>query len=326
MPSLPTPGDVHVNRPLTNIAIAFMQEERNFVAGRVFPTVPVAKQSDSYYIWDRADFHRDEAREVGPGGEAPIGALRLSTDNYNAKVYKFAHLISDQERANQDEVIDLDRTKTEDVMRKLLIRREKDWATKYFTTGVWTGSTTAADLVGGVDFTVWSNYAASDPVTDIRAQIFHMAKLGVNPLRMKLTVGAEVFLKLLDHPKFIERFEQVQASILNEQLMASVLGIGEVVVPMSVNNTAAEGATATMAYIHGKSALLTYSPPAAGIDMPSAGYTFAWTGLTGAQGTGVRMKRFRRDVRDSDQIQGESAWDQKVVSSILGVFFSAAVA
>ena len=326
MPSLPTAGDVHVNRPLTNIAIAFKQEERNFVAGRVFPTVPVAKQSDAYYVWDRADFHRDEAAEVGPGGAAPIGGLRLSTDSYNAKVYKFAHLISDQERANQDESIDLDRTKTEDVVRKLLIRQERDWATKYFTTGKWTGSTTGTDLVGGVDFTVWSNYAGSDPVSYIRGQVFHMAKLGVSPKNMKLTLGAEVFQQLLDHPKFIERFEQVQASILNESLMASVLGIGEVVVPMSVHNSATEGLAATMAYIHGKSALLTYSPPAAGLDVPSAGYTFAWAGLTGAQGTGLRIKRFRRDVLDSDQIQGESAWDHKVVSSVLGVFFSAAVA
>lgn len=326
MPSLPTPGDVHVNRPLTNVSIAFMQEERNFVAGRVFPTVPVAKQSDSYYVWERADFHRDEAEEVGPGAAAPIGALRLSTDSYNAKVYKFAHLISDQERANQDEAVDLDRAKTEDVTRKLLIRRERNWATNYFTTGKWIGSTTGADLVGGADFTVWSNYAASDPVSYIRGQAFHMAKLGVAMKDMKLTLGAEVFQQLLDHPKFIERFEQVQASILNEALMASVLGIGEVVVPMSVHNSAAENLAATMAYIHGKSALLTYSPPAAGLNMPSAGYTFAWTGLTGAQGAGVRMKRFRRDVLDSDQIQGESAWDQKLVSSVLGVFFSAAVA
>lgn len=323
MPSLPTSGDVHVNRPLTNIAIAFKQEERNFVASRAFPHVPVPKQSDSYFVWDRADFHRDEAALVGPGGAAPIGGLRLSTDSYACKVYKFAHLISDQERANQDEAIDLDRTKTEDAVRKLLIRQERDWATQFFTTTKWTGSTTATDLVGGADFTVWSNYAGSDPVTYIRSQVFHMAKLGVNPKNMKLVCGAEVFQQLLDHPKFIERYEQVQAAILNEQLLAGVLGIGEVLVPMSVYNSAAEGAAATMSYIHGKSALLVYVPPAPGLDVPSAGYTFDWTGQGGG---GVRIKRFRRDVLDSDQIQGESAWDHKITSSVLGVFFSAAVA
>lgn len=324
MPALPTAGDVHVNRPLTNIAIAFAQNG-GMVHNRVFPAVPVQKQSDSYFVWERADFHRDEAQKVGPGGAAPVGALRLSTDSYNCDVYKFAHLVSDQERANQDDPLDLDMTKAEDVTRKLLIRAEKDWASKYFTTGKWTGSTTGNDLVGGADFTLWSNYSTSDPVALIRREAFNMAKLGVPMSEMKLTVGAEVFRVLLDHPKFIERYEQVQVSILNEQLMAAVLGIGEVVVPMSVVNTAAEGKAATMSFIHGSSALLTYSPASPSLNRPSAGYCFKWAGLTGAQGEGIRIKRFRRDVLDSDQIQGESAWDHKLVSPVLGCFFSAAI-
>lgn len=324
MPTLPTPGDVHVNRPLTNIAIAFT-ENSGMVFNRVFPSVPVQKQSDLYYVWNKGDFHRDEAQKVGPGGAAPIGALRLSTDSYACEVYKFAHLISDQERANQDDPLDLDMVKAEDVTRKLLLRMEKDWAAKYFTTSVWTGSDTGTDLVGGADFTAWSNYSTSDPVANIRAQAFHMAKLGVPMREMKLTVGADVFRVLLDHPKFLERYEQVQASILNEQLMASVLGIGEVIVPMSIENTAAEGKADSFGFIHGDSALLTYSPSAPALNRPSAGYCMKWAGLTGGQGEGVRIKRFRRDVLDSDQIQGEAAWDHKVVSSELGVFFSAAI-
>jgi hypothetical protein len=233
-------------------------------------------------------------------------------------VYKFAHLIADQERANQDDPLDLDMTKTEDVTRKLMIRMEKDWAEQYFTTGIWTGSDTGIDIV---PTTKWDNYTGSDPVADIRKQAFHMAKLGVPMREMKLTVGAEVYRALLDHPKFLERYEQVQASILNEQLMAAVLGIGEVIVPMSVVNTGSEGATDSFNFIHGDGALLTYSPSAPAINRPSAGYCMKWAGLVGGQGEGIRIKRFRRDVLDSDQIQGESAWDHKVVSPVLGCFF-----
>lgn len=338
MPSLPTPGDVHVNRPLTNIAIAFKQSNENFVAWRVFPQVNVEKQSDVYYVWDRADFHRDEAQEIGPSGEAPIGALRISTDSYFCRVNKFAHLISDQDRANTDTPLNLDKTKTEDVTRKLMIRMEKKWSAAYFTTGVWTGAlgigggADGADLVGNAaaganQFVFWSDYLLSDPVTLIRQQAFHLGKLGLQMKNLKLVVGAEAYLKLLDHPKILERIEQVQASILNEQIIASVLGIGEVIVPMAVETTSREGAaTATMGYIHGKSALLVYAAPAPGIDVVSGGFMFAWTGLTGAQAMGIRIKRFRRELRDSDQIQGEIAFDPKLVSSVCGVFFSAAVA
>jgi len=45
----PTARDVHVNAPLTNISIAFLQTQDSFVASRVFPSIPVTKQSDRYY-------------------------------------------------------------------------------------------------------------------------------------------------------------------------------------------------------------------------------------------------------------------------------------
>jgi len=63
----PTARDVHVNAPLTNISIAFLQSQDSFVASRVFPSIPVMKQSDRYYTYDRGDFNRDEMQLRAPG-------------------------------------------------------------------------------------------------------------------------------------------------------------------------------------------------------------------------------------------------------------------
>jgi hypothetical protein len=112
---------------------------------------------------------------------------------------------------------------------------------------------------------------------------------------------------------------------MNEQLIAAVLGIGEVIVQMASYNSALEGAAASFGYIHGKSALLLYVPPAPGVNVPSAGYQFVWTGLVGAEG-GTRVKRFRREEKEADQIEGQLAVDFKVVAPTLGAFFSNAVA
>ena len=49
----PTASDVHVNMPLTNISVAWMQNQQEFIADRVFPTVPVKHRSDRYYVYDR---------------------------------------------------------------------------------------------------------------------------------------------------------------------------------------------------------------------------------------------------------------------------------
>ena len=46
----PTVSQVHVNRPLTNISVAFAQAATSFAAERVFPRIPVAKQSDRYFV------------------------------------------------------------------------------------------------------------------------------------------------------------------------------------------------------------------------------------------------------------------------------------
>ena len=55
---------------------------------------------------------------------------------------------------------------------------------------------------------------------------------------------------------------------------------------------------------------------------PTAGYTFAWSGLYGASAYGSRIKRFRREEINSVRIEAEAAYTQKVVGSDLGYFFS----
>lgn len=94
----------------------------------------------------------------------------------------------------------------------------------------------------------------------------------------------------------------------------------------AINNTANEGATESNDWIfNGKSALLCYSAPSPGLQQPSAGYTFSWNGLFGAQGYGTRIKRFRMEHLASDRIEGEMAYTTKVVAPELGTFYSALV-
>ncbi|NBO09074.1 MAG: hypothetical protein EBV30_06965, partial [Actinobacteria bacterium] len=65
----PTSGDVHVDAILTNISVAYIQEQAAYVASRIFPTVPVEKQSDKYFIYTKGDWFRDEAQLRAPATE-----------------------------------------------------------------------------------------------------------------------------------------------------------------------------------------------------------------------------------------------------------------
>jgi hypothetical protein len=326
----PTPGDVHVNTPLTNISIAFMQKASNFVAARAFPNVPVTKQSDRYYTYDRGMFNRDEMKRRAPGTESAGGHYTVdNTPTYFCDVWAYHHDIDDQMRANADSVIGPDRDATNLCTMKALIRREKQWATKYFNTGIWTTDITGVAAAPGAGQRLQWNDAASNPIEDIRAgKTVVLQSTGYEP--NTLVIGQQVWDALIDHPDIIDRLKYGQTAgrpaMATTEAIAAILELDQILVMKSIENTANEGATNVHAFIGGKKALLCYAAPSPGLMVPSAGYTFSWTGLMGAAPQGQRMKRFRMDHIESDRVEIQMAFDLKVIAADLGYFFTTIVA
>ena len=114
----PTNGDVHVNTPLTQISIAYLQDQDQFVAAQVCPVIPVSKQSDRYYVYNRGDFFRDQMQKRAPGTPAASSGYRLdNTPTYFADVWAENKPIPDQLRGNADAVLNIDRDATEFSLR-----------------------------------------------------------------------------------------------------------------------------------------------------------------------------------------------------------------
>lgn len=317
----PTASDVHVNAPLTSISIAWLQDQNEFIADRVFPTVNVQKQSDRYYKYDRDNWFRAQAEKRALASEsAGSGYTVDNTPTYFADVYAFHKDVDDQIRANQDSVLNVDREATEFVSRDLMLKKELTWAARYFTTGVWTGSTTGTDVTPG---TLW-DAGGSTPIEDMRAQLLS-TKRRTGFRANKVVFGEEVWNVLQDHPDFLERIKYTQTAIVSTGLLAAVLGVDEVLVPGGVQNVSIEGAAEDMQFIFGKNALIVYAAPRAGLLTPSAGYTFGWTGLFGAGAIGTRIKRFRMEQLSSDRVEGEMAYDQKVIAPEMGAFLSGVI-
>lgn len=313
----PTPGDVHVNAPLTNVSIAFIQNKSYYMADKVFPNIPVQKQSDRYYSYPKGNWFRTEAKVRAPGTEsAGSGWTVDNTPTYFAPVVAIHKDIDDQIRANQDPAIDMDRDAAEFTTQQCLMKRDKDWKVHYFTTGVWN-----TDFTPG---TLWSA-GGSTPIDDITDQITVIHKAtGFKP--NKLVLGAPVWYVLKNHPDFLERIKYTQTAVVGLDLLARVLELDEVLVANVVENTALEGAADVMDFLFGKHALLVYANPSPSLLTPSAGYTFSWTGYLGAGASGNRMKRFRMEHLNSDRLECEMAYDMKVVAPELGVFFNGAIA
>ena len=322
----PTASDVHVNAALTNISIAYMQGNDHFIADKVFPIVPVSKQSDRYFVYDKGDFFRSEAQVRAPGTASAGSGFGIdNTPSYFADVYAVHKDIDDQIRANSDAAINPDRDATQYITQQLMIKRDKVWAANFFTTGVWTGSSTgtdlaAADLLNGV----WSA-AGSTPIEDIDKQADAILKnTGYRP--NCLVVGADVHRVLKNHPDVLDRIRYTQEGIVTEQLLASLMGVDKYLVSRATENTAAAGAADSMSFVaDAQDALLTYSAPNPGLMTPSGGYLMAWNGYLGAGPQGNRIKRFRMEHLASDRVEGELAFAAELVSASLGAFFNECV-
>lgn len=324
----PTARDVHVDRPLTNISVAFMQDHADYLSERIFPRLPVLKQSDLYFEYNRGFWFRDEARERGPGAESAGGGYKVSQKSYAAKVYAFHKDLDEQTIANTDDPLAPDRDATQFVTEIIMLKREKIVVSKYFGTGIWTGSSTGSDITPG---TLWSA-AGSKPIDNVDEQSEAMKKkTGKWPNRFVL--GAQVFRVLKNHADILDRVKYVQKGIVTPELLASIFAPPlasdfQVMVAAAIENTAKEGASDSMAFIcDPQDALLCYAEANPGLQKPSAGYIFTWTGLRGAAAFGNRILRIPTPLlgEGSYRVEGEIAFDAKVVASDLGVYFDEAV-
>lgn len=315
----PTVTAVHTNGPLTNISVAYIQNQAAFIAARVFPIVTVDKKSDTYYQYTKNDWFRDEAAPRAPSTESAGGGYNFDTSpSYNCKRNAFHKDIDDEIRGNYDQPLDPDRDATEFVTQKILLRQEIAWTTAYFGSGIWATDTTPTNL--------WSDYTSSDPIGDVRTGIRTiLANTGYRP--NKLVLGYDVFTKLQDHPDIVDRLKYTggaSKAVTREQL-AALFDIDEVLVCEAIKATNLEGETAAMDFVQGKHALLVFAAPRPSLMLPSGGYIFAWKGISGGLGKSVSVKKFRMENLTSDRVEAEYAFDQKLVASDMGYMFPSVV-
>ena len=323
----PTQSDLHVNVPLTNVSVAYLQSASTYIADKVFPRVPVNKQSDMYWKYSKSDWRRTQVTRRAPATESVGDGWNNLTDQYFCHVYAIHKDIDDQLRANADSNFNLERDSTEFITNQLLLKRDIDWASTFFTAGVWD-----TDLDGDTDFTKWSE-AGSDPIGDVQGWVIDFRKLtGYTPNVMVL--GAHVMAALKQHPDIIDRIKFTQRGIVTEDLIATLFGVGQLYTSYAtvasgphINDAAAQDAAATFDFISdSKSLLMAYSPGSPSLLTPAAGYTFTWNGYLGGNAQGIRVKRFRQEAIASDRIEAEMTYDMKVVSPDMGIFAADVVA
>lgn len=325
------PGDVHVNRELSTVSVAYKQSQDEFIADKIFPNIPVDKPTDFYNKMGRRSFMQTNMQKRAPRTETPGVDWNFTRDTFATETWGLHHDVEDQFRASADENWNLDRTGTELITQQALIRREKEWYNDFFQTGVWgLDRAGVASNPSGSDY-LMLDQAGSEPMKMFRAarRRFHR-RTGLRP--NFVLFGSDVWDVIIDHPSFIERIKYTQSTInLSQQLVANALQIDNVYVSEAVEATNAEDeldadpVPATEYMGTSNAFLLGYRAPRPNREAPSAGYTFSWRGYLGASAFGGRIKKFRMEAIACDRIEIEMAYDYKVVAPELGEFYTNAV-
>jgi len=97
---MPEPRDMHVNRPLTKLSIAYKNDE--YIWPKVMPVVKVTKRSDSYWVLDKADAYRIHDDKMGPTAKPNEIKWGVSTDNYSVVDHGLGDWVAQTEIDNAD--------------------------------------------------------------------------------------------------------------------------------------------------------------------------------------------------------------------------------
>lgn len=302
----PTPRDVHIEAPLSQFSIAYKNEL--YIAEQVFPRVPVAKQSDYYFVFDKSAWFRDNVAKRSPGTRAQRADYTITTGSYVAINYALAKAVPDEVRANADNPLQPDMEATEFVTDALL--RGQEGRIAALVTGSTNWSYAASPAVQ------WSSSAA-DPLLDIEAAINGVVStIGRAPNVAVMSWDVWRYLKnhpdLLDRVKYTRSGGQPQASDL-----AAWFNLDKVLIGTAIKDTSADGAAFSSQYVWGDGFWVGYVTQTPSLMTPSAGYLLEWQSR--------EVRRYREDQERQDVLEASHYTDEVISASDAGAIIYDAI-
>lgn len=297
------------NPILTNMLISYMNDNSSFVATAAAPVVNVTEESGTYFLLDATYFFATQLERRAYGDTFAQGGYALTTDTYKTLQWGLEHPIPVEHEATSQVPMSLQTLATEWLATQSLIRKETSFATDFMTTSVWgTDNNSATD---------WDS--TGTPVTDIataRRTVRQAVGVGANA-----AVMGEIVWDALQTNAQITGLVQYTNSLTQanrDALIASVLGLDFLFVSRAVRNTANLAQADSITPIIDDDCLVCIVKPGADMMTISSLKTFVWS-PGGGQGS---VKSYFSNERNSTVIQHQEQWDQKLIGSTTGYFFT----
>ena len=327
-------GTFRPHTALSNMALAYYQNDSKYFARTIFPICPVGLSSDNYYIFNKEDLLRDNWQRKPAYGKVASAVLSESTETYACQVDQIIMGIdqvrqTDLTRRQGPTIRDPRQQRVRTISAQANIHQDVMFARKFFKSGVWENELVGVDSTtpGDKQFIKFSN-GNSDPIALINSEATKIEeRSGRRPNRIAL--GVNVYNALKKHPAILERVKYngstANPATVNENVLSQLFEMERLSVQRSIMNKAGLGEGAKMEFIGDPNALLlAYATDSPSTDEPSAGYIFTWDMLGNGNILPI-MNYLGESATHSEFVEGLMATDMKKTADDLAVFFKDAV-
>lgn len=300
-----TISTVHVAAVLTNVSQSYRNS--GYIADRLFPVVPVAKETGVFFVYGKDAFKRIKT-ERALGAVSEEYDFGLTTDTYTCDEYSLLSFLDNRILKNQDSPLDLQVDTTEQLVDGIMLDWEKRVATLVGTAANFASDHTVDLSTVGV--TRQWNAASETMQKDVQDGI-RVVRRSIGKWPNTIVISPDVAEVMSRDSDILDQVKYTHAELLVNDAAGGYLlpprlwGL-EVLVPTVVENTANLGQAESMSDVWSDQVLICYVEPRPGIKKCSMGYTFR------SQNFITRV--IEAELRKSRAVEVSVVQDEKVVS------------
>lgn len=303
-------NNVHVNRHLTNLLIAYRPE--NLIADQIMPVVNVQKQTDLFPILDKSAWLRLPTSTLrSPGEAAKMVSFSVSSDSYNAVNYALREAVDYETQQNADDPLD----PLADAGRHLRDQLGIDYEVRVRST-----------LVSGVGTTVtvasaWNGGAGTDPAADV--DIARQAIYSTTGKYPNLAViGQKAWQAVKHNPNIVNAVYPGGGGggTVTMDQFAAFLEVPRVLVGRTVYNAGAEGLADSFTDVWSTDCTLLYVAPRPALRVATFGLSFNWSGGKLRAGIPNNYTVYTEEMAKEGRTEIWTGYyqDEKVIAAELG--------
>lgn len=299
--------DVHIDKPLTNFAVAY--NNLGYIAQDAVPFVPVNNKSDSYYVFTKKDKFTLPETIRGPKDKANQATWSSGSSSYAAIDHALRDFLPDAIVGNADQAV-VPRQRTTNNLTDLLLLDYERRISALITTYANYAAAYRTQLSGGDRWDV----ATSDvlgAVETARAACFYPPNVCI--------MGEEVWLKVKHHAQILDRIKggatADKPSLVRPELVAELFEVERLLIGKAKYNSSNKAQTESYSRVWGKNVVLAYVNPTVDLQNVSAWKAFRWRQLATDAAYKVRSYRDEEIGGGGEWIEVEQSYDEKSVCS-----------